>query len=418
MPITASSLVSGVGAALKSALCTTLQVTEPVGNFVVPLIRNAAAGNATVIGAAGVALIENIEKTRAYLNQFACENDPAALQPLSVGPQFSGGQCPGIYGVFAQINWTSQQGNPQQFNLQGLRNYGPIGPIRLEPSPSDPNVLLVKFTSHGQPPNARSVTPIDNTVIGIFNQDATISNVSVVPEGFVDNCGDLPPNIPDGSDSVGGTIDIDGVDENGDPISLPNEPYIIFNPTLNQNGDLVVNVTLPNLNICGTYTFGPGGGFVPQSCGPTNSPGPSPDDPPKGEGDPDPDEDYDDNNPPDEVEENETIIATSINSQAILENISQTQIPGGNGPIILFPRIGTISWKVEKTLKSQVISAWTRPIDIQSVNAWYEAPTTGRVVATSVVWQPNWKGKYQNIKSPYPIPCCGDAPADGEPPPA
>lgn len=90
MAITAASLTQGIGNALKGALCLSLNVTEPLSSIAVPLIRFAATGAGTIEGEAGLSLINGIQRTRSYLRQFACDEDPATAPPPGISPLLLG----------------------------------------------------------------------------------------------------------------------------------------------------------------------------------------------------------------------------------------------------------------------------------------------------------------------------------------
>lgn len=405
MPITAESLRNGITNGLKGFVCTTLTITDPLEDPILKLYRTAAQKTAPVIGDLAVGLVEATQNYRNRLKRWICDDDPIVNPVPDYDTLFSGGQCATGYEVLFRLTTFGSAGQVSVGGVQGALGTGPISNPRTQiRSVSGFGVCAYGYITFAG--TEREVALRCSNTLGYNPVDAELEITQIIRrDGSPDNCGNPPPSIPDGGGEVGGEIDIIGEDENGDPIILPDIPFILINPVFNIDGDIVVDVNFPGLDICGKYRLGFAGEFIPKECIPgSNAPTDTAGEP-EGDGTTEPEPDLDENEE-DKIPEGKTLKALIVKSQKEVPNISQTQIPTGKAPILLFPRIANVSFKLEAKTEDDVFTAWVQPVDVTSVNAFITPPDGFRVVSWQIQWLPNFKGKAIPILEDYdPCPC-------------
>lgn len=329
----------------RRGLCNTIETRNQVAD----------ALDSLRIGARGVSIAP--ARLITVGNQQAAEllNCPASQGPYPpAGPtseDFPGGQCDTLYRVTADVSF-SLNGNPS--NLPGFTVASYIGPIQgvyLDKGNGD---SLYIYVIQG-----------DGTEKGFLNQNAnnsgysnqSIGNVSVTRiDGLADDCGDGPTNRP-----VPAPLPYDQPD--GTPVE---DPVIVetLPPYMRPDGVTVWPVKITGPTYCIVTGF-PSDGGEP-TVGPVSG------DPEASECCPAEGSDMDSpmNDEPDPPESDRRIVGVKVVATSVSQDANVTQVDGNGGPVLAFPRLGSIVFGVEHAGQR----AWLNPIDIQNKNCYIECP--------------------------------------------
>lgn len=416
MPITPASLRRAITTAAKAYWCTALTITDPLQSPFVWVMRTAEYGARVLPPGASDVIIDSALAIRKNVRAWACgipQTEPD--NPPAFSPPFSGGQCPGKnYKVFVESKLLRGGVINPPVTQSNIDQYGPIRGVVKKLTPLGRQGIYILAQDAGGNPSETL------TRQGAFGSDdfvdIRIVDIEPYPAGSgPDDCGDPPVPMPEGGGERGGTYDLEGEDENGNPITIPDVEINFNDPIIDIDGNLIVKVNLPEFDICGLLKLAADGEFLPTICNPGTNDNEIEEQEPVGEGTTEPEEEFQEEEAPDEVTEEESILGVLIISQKNFPRIPQTEVPNDSGPVLLVPRIATCSFKIEILVGKKKVNAWVDPVDIKTVESWVPAPPGVRVLKSAVQWQPSFKGTKQNFVQPWPVdPCpCKSLPDSG-----
>jgi hypothetical protein len=263
----------------------------------------------------------------------------------------------------------------------------------------------------------------------------SVDSVQFVREdGQPDTCGDESVDI-EPLPKIDDSIDIDFEDDDGNPVSFPDNPLETYPPCFSPTGvKLPFKVTTPLGDLCGKINFGLdsiglGSNITPEveftQCR-DNELALPPEAPDKdvfelsgmlGSGPTSPDSeligsaigDFD-------PEADKPILGVFV--VAARENqdrLDQTKVIGSQTqefPPLLYPDIGSVRFLLIVETDSGVSFSYSEPQRIQQVQSYIPCPSQFGAAAVEVLWRPGWDGSYQEARRKSCCDkCANEAPA-------
>lgn len=183
---------------------------------------------------------------------FACGDDPLNSAPVGSPPPFTGGQCEGkFYQVTIDHEVSDGAGNRLADVVLIVNSIpAPISDVAIGDALGFAGSSLE--VTHNQ--GTQVVASVGT------NRLFTAINSIVVSrqDGLPDDCGDLPPSLPEPVEEVEDELDIVYDDPFGNPVNIPNVPIKFFKPCINLDGVRVpFEVDTPFGKICGKVGISP-----------------------------------------------------------------------------------------------------------------------------------------------------------------